>query len=225
MHELIVPADLARLQIEGNDGVVEQVVAGAQLAAPLRHRVAGFEVDQPQPGVDRRRRPQCAAPVFPDVAVSRPRLMAVLTGAWNHFEVPETSARLRIEAERAPPREVVAARHDRDDDAVAVGGGGADALRRDVGITFVAPDDLAGLLADRDDARITQPREQQAVADADAAAAAEWRLRLEDPQRLSGCRIEREDLASRRHDEHPPAGDQDRRLRDLPIGKLDRPRP
>src|SRR5207247_161651 len=141
-----------------------------------------------------------------------------------YFEFPQARARLRVEPERASTSEAVTARYDRDDDAVAVRGGGADALHRNVCVAFVAPDDLAGLLADRDDARVAQAGEQQTVADADAAAAAERRLRFEHPQRFARCRVEREDLSGRRDDEHASAGHEDRRLRHLAIRQLDRPR-
>ncbi len=224
MYELVVPANPAGLEVERHHRVIEKIVAGAKLAAPLRHGVAGFEIDETELGVHRRRRPQRAAAIPPDVAVLRPGVVTLLAGAGHHFEIPEMRSGLRVEAKRSTTREVVAARHNRHDDAVAIGGRGADALRGNIRLALVPPHELARLLADGDDARIAKAGEQQAVADADAAAAAERGRRLEHPERLAGRRIEREYLAGRRHDEHASAGHHDRRFRHLAIRQLDRPR-
>ena len=101
MHELVVPADLSGLQIERDDRVVEQVVAGADFAAPLRHGIAGFQIHQSEIRIDRRRCPQRAAAVFPDVAVLRPRLVARFARSRHDFEFPQARARLPVEPERA----------------------------------------------------------------------------------------------------------------------------
>ena len=81
MDRLKIPAHLSRLEIERDHGIVEEIVAGPQLAAVLRHRVPGRQVHQPELGVDRRRRPDRAAAVLPDVAVLRPGLVTRLAGS------------------------------------------------------------------------------------------------------------------------------------------------
>ena len=224
VHELIVPAHLAGLQLQRDDRVVEQVVARPQFAAPLRHRVPGFEVHEPEVRVHRRRRPDGAAAVLPDVAVLRPGVVARFAGTRHDLEVPEVGAGFRVEAERPAAGEVIAARDDRHHHAVAVRRRGADALRRDACLAGMPPHDLARLLADGNHGGITQPREQQPLADSDAPAAAERRIRLERPERFPRRRVERQDLSGGRRHEHAAVLDEQRRLRGLPLGQIRDPR-
>src|SRR5580658_2437056 len=101
MHGLEVPAHLARLEVERDDGIVEEIVARPQLAAILRHRVPGWEVHQPQLGVDGRRRPDGAAAVLPDVAVLGPGLVTGLAWSRHDVEAPQEFSGLRVVADGA----------------------------------------------------------------------------------------------------------------------------
>ena len=128
--------------------------------------------------------------------------MTRLAGPRHDVEAPEELSRLRLVADGTTVQEVVAERHDADDDAVAVRGSGGHPLRRNLFRVLGGPDDLAGFLADRHHVRVAEAGKQQPVADADAPLAAERHLGFEGPERRARRRIERHDDAGGRDDEH-----------------------
>ena len=69
MHDLEVPLALAGLQIDADDAVAEQVVAGTMAAVVVRRRILDRQIDQAGFLVDRDLRPDAG------VAVDRPRLV------------------------------------------------------------------------------------------------------------------------------------------------------
>jgi hypothetical protein len=66
MHELEMPPPLASLQIDGNDALCEQVIAGPMAAVEVRCRRFNGQVRNPQIFIDRNLIP------YADVTVDRP---------------------------------------------------------------------------------------------------------------------------------------------------------
>src|SRR5437763_534265 len=68
MHLLEMPFPGAHVDIESNDGSREKVVPVTIDAVQVGSRVAGRDIDQAEPGIDRRRCPDRPAPGFPGVS-------------------------------------------------------------------------------------------------------------------------------------------------------------
>src|SRR4030095_688506 len=212
MDDLEIPAHLSRFEFQRHDGIVEEVVAGPQLSAILRHRISGGKVYQSQISIDRWRRPNGTAAVLPNVAILRPGFVTRLARAGNDVEAPEKLSSLCIVGDGTTMEEVVTERHDANDNPVAISWSSGHALRGNLLRVCRGPDELPGFLADGHDVRIAEGSKKYPVADADAPPAAERRLGLEGPECSSGCWVECHDNACRRHDEHAPVFDDRRGL-------------
>ena len=94
MHDLEVPLALAGLQIDADEAVAEQVVAGTMAAVEIRCRILDRQIHEAELFVDRDLRPDAG------VAVDRPRFLfprvvAELAGPRNRVERPQQLAGLR----------------------------------------------------------------------------------------------------------------------------------
>ena len=200
-HDLVVPAPLAGLHVEGEDRGGEQVVAVAQLAAEHRHRVAGREVDHAEVRVDGADEPHAAPAVLPRVAVLRPGLVAELAGPRDDVERPRHLAGRGVEGEHAPlaadvavgeAHEHLAARDHRR-------GGHHLAPRPLLAADPGRPDELAGVAAEGDDLAAARAEEDAAVVQPHALPrgdAPRLGVRLPAPDGLAGPRVEREDVGA-----------------------------
>ena len=91
MDDLVVPLALAGLQVDADEAVAEQVVAGTMAAVEVRRRILDRQVDQAELLVDGDLRPHAG------VAVLRPRLLlpgvvAEFTRLRDRVERPEQLA-------------------------------------------------------------------------------------------------------------------------------------
>jgi hypothetical protein len=91
LHGLEVPAPLARLDIEGDDAVPEEVVSRAESPVEVHHPTLGGDVDETQFGIGRHGSPGSDVPgpgpcvVFPGFVADSPGLGIT----WNfHFMSP-----------------------------------------------------------------------------------------------------------------------------------------
>ena len=158
-----MPAVLAGVQVEGHHRRGEQVVAGPQLAAPHRDRVAAADVEQAEVDVDGRGHPDAAAAEAPDVAVDRPGLGADCARLRDDVEEPPPLPGRGVDRHHPPAQIAVAVGHAGDHQALRVGGRGGDPLA-DLPLHAhdqVLPDQLAGLLVEGDQPRVAEPREHQ----------------------------------------------------------------
>ena len=159
---LVVPRHRPVIDVEGEHGVREQVVARTELGVEHRHRVPGPPDRDPLPDIVLAGRPHAAAAGLPRVVVVQPRLVAGLTRPWNGVEAPQLLAGRLVQ--RGQP---------------SAGGGIAESLAdEDLALDrqrsrgelllpveipldagagdLLVPHDLAGTAADRDDAAIDQ---------------------------------------------------------------------
>ena len=95
MDELVVPGPLAGLDIQRDQARAEQVVAGPEAAEEVLGGAVGGDVDEPQLGVGRERRPRgdVAGPL-PGVVL--PGLVAEFAGPGQHVELPQELAGARV---------------------------------------------------------------------------------------------------------------------------------
>ena len=130
MHGLVVPAQGAGLQIEGDGGVGEQVDAGPRRPVVVGRGVAGVDVDQAEVGVDGGLGPDAAAgpgAVAPGVARDLPAL--VLRALGNGVEDPPDGPGPGVGGDDQPARDVPLRQRRRHvQGAVVVGGRGGDAV-------------------------------------------------------------------------------------------------
>ena len=98
MDELVVPLPLPGPHVERDQAGAEQVVAGPEAAVEVLRGAVGGDVDEPQLGVGRERRPRgdVAGPL-PGVVL--PGLVPELAGAGEHVELPQEFAGARVVGE------------------------------------------------------------------------------------------------------------------------------
>ncbi len=169
-HELEVPAILTCRDVEREHRSREQVVTRADRAVQVGAGIAGGEVDHPELGVDARRLPHRRSAVLPCVVVLRPRGMADFAGTWDRPEVPNLLAGMRIVRADAAANRVFAAREAGDDHAIVVQRRRGDAVAQCRIRREHVPDDLPGLLVERDEPTVEPAEKKHAVAKPEAAA-------------------------------------------------------
>ncbi len=200
MHLLEVPAVLAGLRFDGNDGRGEEVVAGAHGAVEVRARVAGGEIDQAELAIRRGCLPHRAAAALPRVGIRRPGVVPELARAGDGVERPQQLAVLRVVRLDAAADAELGAGEAGDHDAVEIErrGGEREAVLRAFGLH--GPRSLAGAPVERDETTVERAEEHLVFAQGDAAigpAAAHRRdLRIESggplPQDGAAHGIQRE---------------------------------
>src|SRR6267378_595890 len=155
---LVVPDQLAGIDIERDHGVGIEVVAGARLRIVLRHRVAGAPDGEPGGGIVGAGLPEAAAARLPGAGLVLPGLAARIAGLGDGVPSPQFVAGARIE-----PREPAAGRI-----AGAVGNEDLAVHRQRRGIELLTaaelvdrddllvPDDLAAVAVDGNDPSVGQ---------------------------------------------------------------------
>ena len=241
MRNVLEVADvLAGVEIERDERVGIEVVAGADRAVEVGRGIADDEIDALRRQVDRRILPHAAAERLVGVAVlgerrllGRDVAMHVAAGGvvgrpnadrvlGDGVEGPEQLAVLGVVGlDEAADAVFAAVGADQD---FAVDGGRRHRLAVALlGIgELLLPDDSAGLGVERDQLGVERADIDLVVIDGDAAivgAAAEGRdraeLGLEVPDLLAGLGVERVDVAERRGDIHHAVDDDRRRLERL----------
>src|SRR5262250_2035231 len=109
MNDLVVPLLLARLQVDADDALAVQVVAGTMTPIEVRCRRLDRQVNQPQLFIDRDAGPHAR------VAVDRPRFLlpgftAGLARPRHRLERPEQLPRPPVESAKHAYRVVVRSR-------------------------------------------------------------------------------------------------------------------
>src|SRR5436309_1501663 len=94
--ELVVPTDLAGVDVERDDAVGVEVVARAYLTVEVGGRVAGARVVQVRVGIERPGDPVVRAAALPGLAVGRPGLGARLTRLGHGVGAPQMLAGLQV---------------------------------------------------------------------------------------------------------------------------------
>ena len=168
VHQLEVPLALAGLQIDADQGVAEQIVAGPMAAVEVRRRIFDGQVYEARFFVDGDLRPNAR------VAVDRPRfvfprVVAELAGLRNRVERPQELAGLHVERAHEPLRVVVrgdrcALAHRRADDHDVLHDGGrrvhADLAGFQIDLLALAFD---GAELQIEDAALAEGRHERAV--------------------------------------------------------------
>ena len=225
MDRLEAPRELAVLDVQGDDRVGPEVVAGA--ATVPRHRVARDHVEQAEVRVDGRADPDRAAAVH--VAVGRPAARADLAGAGSDVPAPHLESGHRVERDHERASARVPARgalehqrpHARE---VDVDGRRGEAVALADEADLVAPDDGPGGRVQGHDAAIPLPGIDQAVADRETAVGSDERLRearVVLPQKVAVGAVEGVHVAQPvGHVEHAVVGDRVALLRLQPLQLL-----
>ena len=168
---LVVPLQLAGLDVECDERAEIEVVPGAEVAGVLRDAVARAEVHQAEVRIGCADQPQRAAADLPGVVVFRPRLVPGFAGSGHGEPFPDLLAGLAVNGDdfSAEPRigrradEHQAARVDRRPRYALSG-----TSRLDAAVHI--PHLLACLFPKRDHMRVAQTDVDKAVADGDAFA-------------------------------------------------------
>src|SRR5262245_60645449 len=93
-RELVVPFELARIDVQGHEGRRVEVVALSRLTG-AREGSAGGVVDQIQVRIVGAGRPESTAAGLP--RITWPRLIARFARSWGDIEAPDRLTRLSIE--------------------------------------------------------------------------------------------------------------------------------
>ena len=223
---LVVALQRARLDVERDDGVRVQVVAGACVAGPWAG-IAGAPVREPELRIEAAGHPHGRAAGAPRIA--GPRVAAGLAGRGDRVGFPDLLAGVRVERDDEAANAALAAR-DADHDAAARG------QRRNRHVVAVVvvldglvPDDLARLGVERHDARVGRRRVDLVAVQRDAAirrvahADVGRHLMPIAPEQVAGLGVDREHLVEGRGDEHDAVVDDRRRL--MTLGRARRHRP
>ena len=223
---LVIALQRARLDVERDDGVRVEVVAGARVAGPWA-RVAGAPVREPELRIEAARHPDGRAAGAPRVA--GPGVVAGLAGRGDRVGFPDLLAGVRVERDDEAANAALAAR-DADHDAAARG---ERRNRHVVAVVVVldglVPDDGARFRVERDDARVGRRRVDLVAVQRDAAirrvahADVGRHLMPIAPEQVAGLGVDRDDLVERRRDEHDAVVDDRRRL--MAFGRARRHRP
>lgn len=167
---LEVPPVLAGLRVERDDRASEEVVAGPFGAVQVRGCVSGGEVQEPEVRIDRGRLPDGRAAVLPRVVVGRPRVVTDLARAGNRVEAPQLLPRRPVER-RDPTADPIFTSGDAGvDPAVVVERRARDRVPVLPARDLRRPDDLAGLLVERDELAVELADVHLAVAERHASA-------------------------------------------------------
>ncbi len=93
-HLLYVPGELARLEIECDDGIRVQIGARANLVVEIWRRISGGHQKKALLDIDRHGRPRRAASVLGSIP---PRVGARLLAGWNDVEGPDQRPGVDVE--------------------------------------------------------------------------------------------------------------------------------
>ena len=219
---LVVPDDLAGLDVDGDGRARVQVVALTDVAVP-RRRVAGAEVGQAGLGVVGAAQPGSRAAGLPQVA--RPGLVGragdtvlglvarlvvgVAHVAFDHRADPDQRAGLGIAGLDAAHHAEFAAGHAGQHQAASDQGSGRVAVAVLVVVDLLAPDDFTGVLVQGDQLGVQGAEDHQVVVQGGAAVDhvaaghdAFGQAVLVLPQALAGQGVQRVDARVGRGDEH-----------------------
>ena len=223
---LVIAAQLAGLDVERDDGVRIEVVAGAHVARP-RPGIAGAPERQAEPGVVAAGDPHRRAAGLPRVL--RPRVVTELAGARNRIRLPDLVARVRVERDDEAADAALAARHTDHDPPLRGERRERHVVAAVVVLDRALPCHLAGRGVERDDLRVAGRRVDLVAVQRDAPVrrVPHAQVRRQSmpitPQQVAGRGIEREHLVERRRDEHHAVVDDRRRL--VALGGAGRHRP
>jgi hypothetical protein len=216
-----VPLERAGLHVERHDRTEIEIVARPSLAAELRHAVAGHVVHRSQVRIGRPRQPDGAAAALPCVA-GRPGIVSRRAHGRHRKKSPGFLAGFRIERHHLSAPPVVGAQSNRHQTA---------RIQRRTGshLSFVPrivaevliPDERSALLVERDDPRIRESDEHEALANRDAfsrrrsqaarrGTASSPAARLKPPDCRARFRVQRIDRWRNRHEDHAVLDDRHR---------------
>ena len=115
--ELVVPAQLAAISIQGDYGIGIEIITRPQITVIVRIRIAYSPIDQVQFGVIAAIHPGASPAPRQHLRVVWPGLTAWLTRSWNGIETPESIARGGVIGIDKAPGGIFAA-GDADDDFI-----------------------------------------------------------------------------------------------------------
>ncbi len=201
---LEVPRELAGVDVQGDDRVGIEVVAGTRLRIVGGNRIAGAPDRELRGRVVGTGLPDAAAAGLPRVVLVFPRLAARIAGLRHYIPAPQLVSGARVEC-RDPSARSSVARAVHDDD-LAFGGNrrrkeflAAAELIRDGDL--LVPHDLAVRAVHSDDAAVGQVRDDQVFPQRDAARARDVAFvldsRIGHPHQLALVRLARVDLVER----------------------------
>src|SRR5215475_7496284 len=200
---LVIPDELAGIDIERDHGVGIEVVAGARLRIVLWHRVAGAPDGETSGGIVGAGLPQAAASRLPGTGLVLPGLAARIAGLGDGIPTPQLLAGAGVEPGKPTAGRIAGAIGD---EHLAV-----DRQRRGIELLAAAelvdrgdlfvPDDLAAVAVDGDDAAVRQVGDDKVFPQGDAAGARDVALMLDagigDPDELAMIGIAGIDLIDR----------------------------
>ena len=227
LDRLVVPLQLAGLDVERDDRTEIQVGARAFVARVLRHAVAGAEVDEAEVGVRGADEPDGAAADLICIR-RRPRLVADVFRSGDDEEFPGFLSGVAVKRHDLAAEAGIGRRADEHQSArVERRARNPLAGTRRVDTGVAVPEFLAGLLVERDRVRVRETDEHFAVGDGDAFAIGEsgfgprevvqaavvsgcGRARLVLPDGRAGLRVDRIHVAAAGEEQHAVLDDRHR---------------